>query len=85
MTKYLNDEYKYRFGKCVNHKSWDVIESLQIPPLPTSGLTPFYQAMPVEYKDANPILAYRKYYKYGKNHLHKWTKRKPPAWLEDEL
>lgn len=84
LAKYLNDEFRYRFNKDVNHKSWDVIESLEIPNLPKIGLTPFYQAMPEEYKIvSNPVGAYRMYYKYGKDHLHKWTKRKPPKWLEE--
>lgn len=81
LANHLNREYQYRFEKCVNHKSWDVIASLRIPDLPEIGITPFYQAMPEEYKDPNPIIAYRNYYKYGKSHLHKWTKRKPPNWL----
>lgn len=86
LAHYLNLEYKYRFNKCVNHKSWDVIESLDVPTnMPKLERTPFYQAMPEEFKDTDPILAYRKYYKYGKTHLHKWTKRKPPEWLQEQL
>lgn len=85
LAHYLNLEYKYRYGKCVNHKSWDVIESLDVPRIPQVEMTPFYQAMPEEYKTSDPIKAYRAYYKYGKVHLHMWTKRKEPYWLKEVL
>ena len=46
MTKALNDEYKYRFNHDVNHKSFDVIESLPTPDLPNIPRTRFARAMP---------------------------------------
>jgi len=29
----------------------------------------------------DPVASYRNYYRLGKTHLHKWTKRQPPEWL----
>jgi len=37
--------------------------------------------MPDEYKDVSAVVAYRKYYKLGKQHLHKWTRNRP-SWIE---
>jgi hypothetical protein len=28
------------------------------------------------------LLSYRNYYKQGKKHLHKWTKREMPEWIK---
>lgn len=38
-------------------------------------------AMPDEYKTSDTIESYRNYYREGKKHLHKYTKRNPPEWL----
>ena len=80
LAKALNDEFKYRYNHKENHKSWDVIESLQEPPeLEDKGLTPFAQAMPEEYRvPGDAVKAYRQYYIGAKVHLAKWTKRKVP-------
>lgn len=74
-------EYTYRYEKV--HASQKVImfalhNSIHIP---DGDLTPFAQAMPDEYKDADPIKAYRNYYIHGKSHLAKWTKREIPYWF----
>lgn len=73
------DEYTRRYGR--RHKTQDVLESaknLQIN-LPKIGLTPFAQAMPAQYKNADPVLAYRQYYVGEKSSFAKW-KVKPPLW-----
>ena len=77
----LNEEYKFRFEKSVDHLSVVKLEDLD-PPLiiPNIGLTPFAQAMPKKYKQADPVLAYRNYYIGEKRHLAKWRRRKPPKW-----
>ena len=77
----LNNEYKYRFSHNKNHKSYDVILSLQTPPIPDLGLTAIVQAMPEEYKNKNPVLAYRQYFISRKYHPAKWTKREVPSWF----
>lgn len=79
----LNDEYEYRYGKihkckavldyCIEHSIY----------LNNIGLTPFAQAMPDEYKNADPIIAYRNYYNLGKRHIKTvWTGRDFPPWWD---
>lgn len=80
----LNKEYRYRFEKNVNHKSYDLIHSLSSPSLKDLGLTPFAQVMPESYRCKNPVTAYRKYYKGVKSKIFKWTKRTDPLWIKEE-
>jgi hypothetical protein len=49
--------------------------------LPCGGLTPFAQAMPVEYKSDDALIAYRLYYIEAKRHLASWKKRDMPFWF----
>ena len=85
MTSALNDEYRYRYDKNVNHKSFDVIESLPFPDLPDVKMTRFARAMPDECKIDNDIVAsYRNYYNVAKQDILKWTKRDIPAWINKE-
>lgn len=74
-------EYTYRYKKI--HKCEEVINycSKFIKEFQNTGLTPFAQAMPDQFKNDNAIQAYRNYYKNGKNHLHQWTMRPVPEWL----
>ena len=47
--------------------------------IPKGNLTPFVQAMPDEFKNENPIIAYRKYYK--SKEFATWNKgRLAPIW-----
>ena len=46
-------------------------------------VTPFAQAMPDEFKNNNPVKAYRNYYKGAKSHLFKWTKRRQPFFINN--
>lgn len=73
MSYYLNEEYKRRYDKNVNHKSFDVINSLPVPRIPNFGLTKFAQAMPDEYKHDDYITAYRSYYVNDKIKFTKFT------------
>ncbi len=77
----LNVEYRYRFSKEINHKSFDVIESLPLPRIEDQGVTPFAQAMPEIYRDKNAVKAYRRYYIAEKHNLFQWTRRKQPYWV----
>lgn len=83
LTNALNDEYKYRYGKITNHKSWEVANSLPEPNLADIGKTAHVLCMPDEYKDySNPVESYRAYYMCEKSHIFNWTKREAPGWLD---
>jgi len=80
----MSQEFTLRFGGV--HKSSTVIKWCWANATKSlfrsdGDRTPFAQAMPDEYKDHDPIIAYRKYYKDAKSHLHQWTKRQPPLWI----
>ena len=76
----LNLEYRGRYNKSADHKSWGVIAALtgKIKTLPDRGLTPFAQAMPEEYKDQDAVTAYRTYYR-SKPFVN-WAKGTIPEW-----
>lgn len=73
-------EYQHRYGN-KQHKSGEYILNMTPPNLEKTGMTKFPLAMPNEYKNDNPIRAYRNYYKYGKQHLFKWKNRQKPEWI----
>lgn len=77
----LNEEYKFRYGKDCNHKSYDMIKTLPKPKIHDIGLTKFRLAMPDEVKDANAVIAYRNYYKNNKQHIATWKNRNVPSWM----
>ena len=77
----LNKEYQYRFNHQKNHKSYDVILTLKSPPVIDLGLTKQPQVLPEEFKQVDPVRAYRAYYKDCKRHLAQWTKREVPSWF----
>lgn len=78
----LCEEYTFRYSKI--HKTQKVIDwcrdnILKIQ-FPQTGLTPFAQAMPWEYKNESAVLAYQAYYIGEKAKIAKWTKREIPNW-----
>jgi hypothetical protein len=77
LTYWLNFEYRYRFNRKVNHKSYDAIISLPKPNIKDKGLTPFALAMPDECKMNDAVDSYINYYNTHKSHLLMYTKRKP--------
>ena len=84
MTRYLNNEYKFRYNKDPkqDHKSWLAIKDLPTPDLPDLPRTPFARAMPDECKIGNDAVAsYRNYYKTNKQSLFKWSNRNKPSWI----
>jgi len=85
LTKELCKEYTYRYGKI--HKCQSILDLLEVnlPPIEDIGFTKPRQAMPVEYKEEDSVMAYRNYYFYEKQHIHAWKKRDPPEWLNDYL
>ena len=75
-------EYTFRYGK--HHASKELGYPLQSPPmnLKEFDFTPPPSAMDSKYIISDdPVINYRNYYKYGKAHLHKWTKREQPDWM----
>lgn len=82
----LNREYSYRYGDKV-HKCFELASLLQSPPknLKIHNLTEMPCAMDKQYIiSTDPVINYRNYYKYGKKHLHRYTKRDFPLWLLDK-
>ena len=77
----LGEEYKYRYGR--EHASIIKLAKplLCIPEnIKTDAMTPPAQAMPDEYKNKNPIKAYRDYC-INEKHYAKWEKgRAKPEW-----
>ena len=84
LTRLLNYEYRYRYDKDVNHKSYDLVKTLPTPKIPDIGLTAFAQAMPDQYKNENVVKAYRDYYINEKSSFLTWTKRKKPKWINND-
>lgn len=81
LTEYLNDEYRNRYKKEIDHKSWTAISTINAPiDLPSIGITKFAQAMPEKYKQKSTVDAYRAYYVNEKRHLATWKNREPPEW-----
>jgi len=80
----LCKEYSFRYGK--THKCEDVIRTIYRDRLGPSGIvcltgmTPFAQAMPDQYKHKDPVVAYRAYYRGEKHAFARWTKREQPTW-----
>lgn len=75
-------EYTRRYNKthrCQHIIEWcaDHIGELNFS---TDGLTPFAQAMPVIYKNKDPVIAYRSYYKDQKFKFAKWPDGSVPDW-----
>ncbi len=82
LSKELNIEYQYRFSHIRNHKSYDVIASLELPNLDSNGVTDHPQCMPEILQIPNdPIQAYRLYYLTEKKSLLKWSRRSVPSWV----
>ena len=86
LAENLCAEYTFRTGKV--HKTAEKIEMLKTPPTLFFGrLTKFALAMPEQYKDEDPIKAYRNYYKNEKvfmkngKRMDTWTKRERPNWF----
>lgn len=81
----LAAEYKKRYGK--EHKCVEVLDWCRDndPMILDLGLTPFAQAMPDQYKNDDPVVAYRSYYINEKNKIAKWKHGNVPAWYTIEV
>ena len=77
----LNKEYRFRFWKEINHKSFDLIQSMPALIIQDFGLTSFAQVMPVLFCHKDPVTAYRNYYVGVKKAIFSWTKRTTLFWV----
>ena len=81
----LSKEYTFRYGK--THASYDKLAKhlMKIPDNNKRGnISTLAQAMPDEYKHADPIVAYRRYV-INEKHYAKWEKgRAMPNWWTKE-
>lgn len=78
----LCKEYTFRYKKL--HKCHTIVGNMILNPPFIQAIgnkTPFVQAMPEEYKNADPVVAYRNYYMGAKYTIAKWDKgREKPHW-----
>jgi hypothetical protein len=81
-TEELFQEYTKRYGK--HHKSYTIFQKLMSLKelVPEGDLTSFAQAMPEEYKNSDPVKAYRTYYLKDKKEISKWKLGNTPEWWE---
>ena len=72
-------EYTARYGKL--HKATLLLSDLPILlPLEKGPMTPFAQAMPEEYRNPDPVAAYRAYYRAEKAKIATWKHGQVPEW-----
>ena len=79
----LLEEYTHRYGK--RHKCADLVGVLMSPPqnIQVTHFTQPTPAMDAKYIiSESSVINYRNYYKLGKQHLHRWTRRNPPEWID---
>lgn len=89
LTMQLNEEYKFRFKKRNNHKSFTMLcdsNTLELAdkyyPYGNEELTPIALCIPDEYKvEGDAVQSYRNYYNGAKRKLFKWTNRYKPEWV----
>jgi hypothetical protein len=83
-TLALNEEYKYRYNRAVDHKSAAIAKLLKEPHMEDQGVTERPQCMPDQYKvQDDAAQAYRNYYIGEKQYFAKWTNRAVPKWFID--
>lgn len=80
----LCQEYFERFGR--QHACDQPIREMadRLDMIKGDGLTPFAQAMPDEYRDDDPVVAYRRYYTADKARFARWDRCRhgSPCWWE---
>jgi len=85
----VQDEYAFRFGSY--HKSMGLTNFLRMPPRKMDrsrniSHLPYPDKLDQAWiVDGNPVATYRNIYRFGKSHLHAWTNRPQPDWLQGEL
>lgn len=84
LAQELVKQYRWRYGAgkthaCEPHLAWLAAnEPAELPPV---SMTPVRMAMPDEFKQADPVLAYRAYYKHAKKHILTYRKGARPHFL----
>lgn len=82
----LNKEFCWRHDREDDHASIKVLKEIENIPFPETGLSPFPQAMPDQYKvDGDPVRAYRNFYMGDKAKFASWKKREVPDWFSAGL
>ena len=83
----LCKEYTNRYGKIHGCEKYINEMKKHTPPIPNIGFTSPAQAMPNEYKDQDPTVAYKHYYFFDKFNLHSWKSgkniRNKPIWITE--
>jgi hypothetical protein len=83
LAEELNREFQYRFSGAP-HKSWLVIDALDMPSLPVAGFREPPTCVADDLRHLPVIEAYRAYYRRDKAHIAKWTLRGAPSWYDGE-
>lgn len=85
LVKELNNEYRYRYNREKNHKSYDVAKNLIKPKFEREDATGLYCAVVDEVKILNledTIEEYRKYYREKYKEIKMtWSKREIPSFM----
>jgi hypothetical protein len=78
----LLSEYTYRYNK--QHACTKLLYDIQSPPLKLKDWdwTEPPCCMPDDCKIGSYVENYREYYRKYKSHIHKWTNREEPIWIE---
>lgn len=74
-------EYTWRYHKVHDAKEVIVACAELASKVPEGPLTPFAQAMPEAYRQADAVKAYRAYYVGEKMKFARWTRRGVPTWV----
>ena len=82
----LCKEYTRRYNK-VHVMEQMLMDELYDPPvnIAKGKITPFAQAMPEQYKNANAVVAYRQYYINEKVRFAKWQYSEEPEWFTQKV
>lgn len=78
----MTAEYTYRYGK--RHKCCERLGILGALPynIPQTTFNAPPSCMDDKYKISDNVIEnYRNFYRIGKQHIHKWSKRQPPEWV----
>jgi hypothetical protein len=82
----LAEEFRFRYPKkgahaCEDHAHWLLYNYPTF--MMDDGLTPFVQAMDVQYRRGDPVEGYRNYYRTSKKErgILQYKTREPPEWL----
>lgn len=81
----LVQEYRFRYKTNKHQRALDIFTygMLNTPEFDKWEQTKYALAMPEEFKVECPIESYRNYYREGKKHLHNWTNRVMPLWINE--